>query len=148
MSVGRERVAVGSAGLAVVDGVLELADRVHPRVHVRGALLDRLLARRVGGVPEVEGQARGCRERQGRAVERRERPVVRVREAAVVVVELLVVLVRAAGAAVVHLTLRARREALQRAVRRRGLRVAAHRVPRLRGGPVRGAERRLHRRLV
>merc|ERR1712194_709191 len=30
---------------AVVDGVLELADRVHPHVHVRRALLGRLHAR-------------------------------------------------------------------------------------------------------
>jgi len=40
-------VAVDAIRLAVVDRIFELADHVHPQVHVRGALLRRLAPRRV-----------------------------------------------------------------------------------------------------
>ena len=122
----RQRVALARAARAVVDRVLELAHRVHPHVHVRRALLGRLLARidvhaREGVRPEL-----AAREGHVRAGERRRHPLVGVVEVAVVVVEHLVVTVRAAGAyecwssifeggSVVHLALRLRREALQRA---------------------------------
>ena len=57
-------------------------------------------------------------------------------------------LVRAAWAAVVHLALRARREALERAVRALRDRVATVCVPRRRARKVARRELRLHRRLI
>mmetsp|Transcript_6307 Transcript_6307/g.18310 ORF Transcript_6307/g.18310 Transcript_6307/m.18310 type:complete len:229 (-) Transcript_6307:261-947(-) len=105
-------VAMNAVLLAVVDCVLELANDVHPHVHVGGALLRPLNARRVvvgarrGEVDVAVGEA-------GRTpLERRLDPGVGVHIVAVVVVELLVLVVRAAGAGIVHLGLRRSREPL------------------------------------
>eukprot|EP00964_Phaeocystis_antarctica_P083807 scaffold52750_cov55-Phaeocystis_antarctica.AAC.1 len=114
---------VGShTGVAVVDRVLELADDVHPHVHVRRTLLGRLPARLDAQFHEVVRAVHAALEGHALASERRRHPLVGVVEVAVVVVELLVVLVRAAGAALVHLALRARREALDRACMMKGVR--------------------------
>ena len=125
----RQLVAVQTvrAVLAVVDRVLKLADHVHPHVHVRRPLLDRLDPRGVAERGEVVRAVPPAAEGHVGAVEGGAHPLVGVVKVLVVVVEGREGLVRAADAAVVHLALGAGGEALHGAEPVGGL--ARQRVP-------------------